>query len=897
MQSATVSVYKVGTEELVSYQLTNNFGRFSLKQLPVGIQLRLVATNIGYLPAKKVFVISSATNEINLQSLNLERSPIALKEVTVSGGLPPVQVRGDTLEFNADAFKLDSNAVVEDMLRKVPGITVWNDGLITVNGRKINRLLVDGKEFFGQDGKIALQNLQKDAVRKIQVYEDKKEEDPNVPKTNMNIVLKKDKKDGYFGKVSAGLGTVGRYDGNGTFNYFSPKNQISLGGAVNNVNKTANNISSLISINSFKGAGVGNDYHADFRKSGETVYKAAGVSLFHDFSRLEIDRIDTNNLKVEYFMTSNSVSNREQLTTEVSLGEKEFLSQEATNNSDARLDMEMLSAKYDKKYAHSRLLATYDLQHNAVSTHYNRISRSASTLTDELTENSDVREMNNNRLNHTVDLNYSTQRHRDFGSDRYKSVNMETNYRFGLGSIDEDSKRSTMLTTTDGVQNQSFDRLYNTRAVSSFHSVANSLNDVLSLAGLRSRMAKIDLKNSLLFQNKNQTDAVSDFSGSDVRYIPNESLSTKNATTELSYRPGLNFSKSMVDNLSGRYRKTWSFNLLAESEFFSFKNESRKEYQNLNRSYFFFLPSSSIGRRDYRIGKFQKTYTLKYTTRVQYPTLEQLAPVVDNANLFSLDFGSIALQAPYTHDVSFKYSYNNSNVNYPFQGEISVVGGATKNFISDSSYYEEFGRRVYFPVNVSGERHLSGAGRVQKALKFDKHQFQLSGSSNVYYSKFPSYLDGEIYQTTRQTLFTEADLVYSFSDLLTARVGASMSSSRTARIASDVFRFGNVKTYTNVALTMPKKIFLTTRFEFNKNTSTNVKDITFAIWNLDLGYRFFKGANGEIKLSGLDLLRQNKGIVNYVNNNSISVGAVNVLQQYFMITLAYYPRKFGLKGK
>ncbi len=118
MQAATVSIYKVETGELVSYQLSNGSGKVNFKGLPVGIHLRAVATNVGYDPAKMEFTIPAETGETDLGTLNMHRVIVSLKQVTISGTPPPVQMHGDTLEFNADAFKLDSNAVVEDMLKK-----------------------------------------------------------------------------------------------------------------------------------------------------------------------------------------------------------------------------------------------------------------------------------------------------------------------------------------------------------------------------------------------------------------------------------------------------------------------------------------------------------------------------------------------------------------------------------------------------------------------------------------------------------------------------------------------------------------------------------------------------------------------------------------------------------
>lgn len=201
LRSATLSIYKAENAQLLGYQLSNNFGKFQFKEMPVGTKLQVVMTYVGYQPYKKEFIIPKDTKQMDLKTLIAERAENNLKEVSISAK-PPMQMNGDTLEFNADAFKVEPNSTVEDLLRRLTGVTVWSDGLITVNGKKISNLYVEGKPFFGGAIKIATQNLPKDIVEKIQVYEDKGRPDEAAkedPVTNMNIVLKKDKKSGLFG--------------------------------------------------------------------------------------------------------------------------------------------------------------------------------------------------------------------------------------------------------------------------------------------------------------------------------------------------------------------------------------------------------------------------------------------------------------------------------------------------------------------------------------------------------------------------------------------------------------------------------------------------------------------------------------------------------------------------
>jgi len=167
LKSATVSVYKAADSALLSYQVTNNYGEFSFTSLPVDLLLRLEISNVGYLTTRKNFTIPSDKNALDLKTLIATQQDILLDDVVIS--VPPMSMNGDTLEFNASAFKLDSNATVEDMLRAIPNVTLWGDGQITVNGTEVKSLKVNGKSFFGGDAKIAIQNISKNALQKVQV--------------------------------------------------------------------------------------------------------------------------------------------------------------------------------------------------------------------------------------------------------------------------------------------------------------------------------------------------------------------------------------------------------------------------------------------------------------------------------------------------------------------------------------------------------------------------------------------------------------------------------------------------------------------------------------------------------------------------------------------------------
>src|SRR6185295_7373503 len=192
--------------------MTDNNGRFELNGIQNG-EYRLLITHVNYHNSSRVFKIDDDHKNIDLGSISMNDRTKVLSEVTVRGEAPPVTLVGDTIQYNAGSFKTQPNANVEDLLKKLPGVKVEKDGTVKAQGEKVQKVLVDGKEFFGNDPKIATKNLPADAVDKVQVYDKLSDQaqmtgfdDGNSEKT-INLKLKKDKKKGVFGKVNAGVGT------------------------------------------------------------------------------------------------------------------------------------------------------------------------------------------------------------------------------------------------------------------------------------------------------------------------------------------------------------------------------------------------------------------------------------------------------------------------------------------------------------------------------------------------------------------------------------------------------------------------------------------------------------------------------------------------------------------
>ncbi|MET0299047.1 MAG: carboxypeptidase regulatory-like domain-containing protein, partial [Flavitalea sp.] len=259
---ATVTVFRAEDTTILTYRLSDASGAFKVPGLPLNVQARVLISFSGYRTYRHEFMLTPDKPALDLGSLKLVNDPASMNEVVVTAERPPVSFKKDTIEFNASAFKTLPTALVEDLLKKLPGVDVDRDGNITVNGRKANRILVDGKEFFGGDPKIATRNLPADVIDKVQVTDDKEQlnanpdMDPNDVGKVINLTFKKAIKQGLFGKVYAGGGTDKRYEAGGIVNMFRDTFQLSALAYTNNLNKPGFGFGDISSMGGFQRSGV-----------------------------------------------------------------------------------------------------------------------------------------------------------------------------------------------------------------------------------------------------------------------------------------------------------------------------------------------------------------------------------------------------------------------------------------------------------------------------------------------------------------------------------------------------------------------------------------------------------------------------------------------------------------
>ena len=253
ISDATISVLNTKDSALATFTLSNRQGVFEIKGLEAG-NYQLIITHQGIETFKKVVSITSTEKMADLGELSVTKAIKTLEGVVVTTDAPVI-IKNDTIQFRADAFKTKPNATVEDLLKKIPGMQVDKDGNVKAQGESVQKVYVDGKEFFGNDPKLATKNLTADMVESVQVFDDMSDQakftkvDDGSKQKAVNIKLKKDKNKGVFGRVLAagGYGDGGRYEGNMSVNKFNGNQRLSFLFNANNINKQGFSFSDIIS--------------------------------------------------------------------------------------------------------------------------------------------------------------------------------------------------------------------------------------------------------------------------------------------------------------------------------------------------------------------------------------------------------------------------------------------------------------------------------------------------------------------------------------------------------------------------------------------------------------------------------------------------------------------------
>jgi len=895
LASATLAVYQARDTVLCAYTLSDKNGLFSFSHLPVNTPLKLVVSFVGFQTAVRNFQLFTARQGLQMGRIDMKAAADTLDAAVVMGVLPPVTMKGDTLEFHADAFKLDPNAQAEDLLRILPGVTIWNDGVITVNGREVSSVLVNGKPFFGSDARVATQNIPKSIIDKIQVYKKGSVGAQKDSATEINIQLKKGKEAGYFGKISGGLGTGKYYETDGSLNFFNRRTQLSVGGAANNVNKLADGMSTLLTNQTFKGQGANGTYQSDFTMPGRTTFKAAGLLLQHDFIE-NPTYLDNSRITGEYFLNSNRQDLLSATHTVTTANDSSWFVQNNKSVSHSDLVDQHARILYDWKKGGN--VFSFSSLFNGQSLKQDELDSSLTSNRDQEPLSSNITATRGQNSTRTADV-IARFTHSPGGKKAggplagysldYSLLLLDNHWNKNLSSV--------YMAESNPFLNRDLERWYDNRETKAVHKLNGDAPGFVSgvLPGARLAGVHLGLKNELEVAVTRENSLVQDKNILGTGYTIDPYLTNRRHDLAYDERPLLSLSKNHAWNGSPGVTREWSSSLCAGPQFLSLRSYSEKAVQQFSRSYAKMAGSFQLKFETIRAGVFQNTLLGQVTASSQAPSVEQLAPLVDSANLNYIQTGNLALQPQDTREINLNFSHNSLGGKHTLTYFITVNGGTIRHSIANSSRIDTLGRVLNSPVNADGYRYGRLNGQVKNSFITGKGQWQASISPGVSWSRAPLYINDSMHFFSTTAMTFNPALQYSYRDWLTVNFSFREDHSwyrqdgpGSINIVNAVRQLG-----ANCMVVCTRKLSVGSNILWTVNTFTNAPAAHFTIWNASAAYRLLRGNEAEVKFSALDLLNQNTALVNYGTRNSVTTGTSNVLQRYFMLTFSWYPRKFG----
>lgn len=887
VSAATITVLQRKDSSLVTFTMTNSRGEFSLSNIPFG-DYRLLVTHVNYHNVNKYFEVSESKKETDLANIEVSDKNKVLEEVVIQAEAPPVTLIGDTVQYNAGSFKTKPNSVVEDLLKKMPGIQVEKDGTVKAQGQEVKKVLVDGKEFFGNDPKIATKNLPADAVDKVQVYDRQSDmaqltgfDDGNSEKT-INLKLKKDKKKGVFGKVNAGGGTEGRYQGRFNVNSFKGARQMSVIGMGNNTNAEGFSFMDILNfsggMSQLGGSGSGGNVNINISSNDATSGMMGGGNNNAINTSLAGGANYNNIIGTKMEVQSNYFYSRYNPVTDQKL-RRQYVLPDSTYfyNQDSRTNNRSFSHRFNLTYDYL-IDSMHSLKFTPSLSWQNRKNRSFSdyeTLSEELL-----------RSNKGFSDNYSA-------SDGYNfSGTLLFRKKFNRkGRTLSVSVGSTLNESDGNGELESVNQFYKAGNLVKTDSIDQRSNSESEVKGYNTRAVYTEplFKRSLLelSVSKNESHSVSD----KITYDYNKISGKHDLVNPLLTNNYENIYGAKIAGIRLRtQKKKYNYSLGVTWQNADLEGTIKTGIKDsvINKSFYNLLPNA---RFQYNFTRF-KNLQLDYRASTSQPTVSQLQPVPDISNPLNVKLGNPDLKQEYNHRLNVNYTGMNPFRNKSFFWFSSY--SFTNNRIVNYDVVDSFGRKTTKPVNVDGVYNLNNDISVGWPLRFIKGT--LNFNTGVGYSKTIQFIN-----TIRNNIYNISvdpgiEITRSFKNKfdLTLNGGFTYNKAKYSLQSSLNNEYFTQDYGVDVGWQLPGNFYFSTDFRYTISSQRSAGfNAKVPLWNASFSKLFLKYNRGELKLNVYDLLNENQAIVRNTNSNYIEDQNNRVLKRFFLLGFTYSLNKMS----
>lgn len=861
IELATVRLLNVKDSTMVGGVTTTQNGSFTLKNIKVGNYL-LHVTYVGFNPLFQPVHITGKKNPVKLGKLMIDEG-ILLSEAVVVGKAPEVIVRNDTMEYNADSYKVAEGSMLEDLLKKMPGVEVDSEGKVTVNGNEIKKILIDGKEFFSDDPKVASKNLPSKMVEKVQVLDKKSDMalmtgfDDGNEETVINLTVKPGMKQGWFGNAFVGYGSKERYEGNAMVNRFMNNDQFTLMGGLNNTNNMG-----FSDLASTMFAGMGGGGRRGFGRGGAgngiTSSGNAGFNFSKEFNK---KMILGGNIRYSYSdKDAESKSNQQNILTGDSSTFYNEQNLSNTKNDNLGADLRMEWKPDSMTNIIFRPSFNYSSSHNRETGSFETLTQYMDTINAGHSNNfSDGEGYNvNAQLDFSRKLN-------DKGRVFSFSLSGGTSDSYNKGM--SYSETDYFLLNKDSILDQRFrydNTGYNYKAYLSWVEPIGHNNFIQATYSF-SQNRQESLKKTYAWAEEEQ-----DYTQLDTAYSKSYRNNFINQRVSLSFKAQrAKYNYTIGVNLDPSYSS--SENFVGDS----ILSKYSRSVVNV----------SPMAQFNYMFDK-RTNLRIRYNGRISQPSMTQLQPVADVTDPLNTVVGNPDLNPKYTNNISIRYQKFSPEKQRAFM--VMANGNYIINDIVSYSVYEkESGKKTTTYKNVNGNYNANIRMILNTPLR--NKRFSVNSMTMASFDNSNGFINEE--KNTSKNLVLSERAGFDFrSDYIDLGLNGNIryngtSNSLQKQNNQNVFNYGLGGTTT---LYLPLNFKVESDITYSTNSGyTNGYEQKEVLWNAAASKSFLKNNQATLRFKIYDILHQRSNISRSVTATAITDTEYNTLSSYFMVHFIY----------
>ena len=888
LEKASISILKAKDSVLVEFGWSDKQGRFQLP-MPGNGDFILLISYPDYVDYVDNFKTDNSNHLIDFKNINILLRSKLLSEVIIRGAKTPIRIKGDTTEFNSSAFVVQPNARVEDLLKQLPGIQVDKNGRITARGEAVNKVLLDGEEFFGDDPTLVTKNIRADMVEKIQLYDKKSDQatltgiDDGKKTKTINIQLKENKKHGGFGKIDAGVGTDKYYQTQVLGNYFDNKQKIAAYGTFSNTD--------MIGLGMEDNAKYGGASGLDFGAGGEIYINTASQDELNSFDGKYQGQGFPHTSSAGFHYDSKWNENKQSINTNYKIGSitidgkqnqqsiNTLPSDVLINNTDQVFRKSLFEQKLDGVYQ-DKLNSTTDLKiyfdgtKKQSNTHDSFISSKVNNDRNVINDNARVVQDKNDQQVFNVSA---------LLTKKFKKNGRSLSF-FAMETVDENNGEGYLESTINFYNRKSIpDSVQQVSQRKITHFKSTILNTNLAYSDLLTKNLGFLLNYGIIFNDNNSVRETFDKDSVGMYSNLNRSFSNQYIYNQLWSNFGAIFSfhKDKSHITFGTKLTDIRFNQKDQYE----NGRIRRNYLNWNPQFTYLFNFSQ-----------QRSLRFNYWGTTSQPTIDQIQPVVINIDPLNLIIGNPDLKASYTN--IFVLNYNSYQVesgrSVYFSSTYRIIDNPiTRNVTTDDAT----GKSIYRYVNLqssTASNFFVTLGVNQKIKKTDINMgLSLVGVGNTDASEINTLLNKTSSHAYSLRLNVSEYKNNKFNFSLSFGPGYSRYSSQLENLitTSDGVGFDS---NTDFLVFLPWKLQLSTdaNYQYQPKTQFFNESLHRLIWNASLSKTFFKQSNLKLSLKGNDLLNQNVGFNRSTTANLITQTRFDTIRQYFQLSVVWDFSKF-----